>query len=186
MNQDQFQADENLDINIDVDQDTDIEAKEPESFDLDDILSESTKQITFDVAVISDSEGNPVSGFRIVGRNSDKGRAAERAVRITNQKAAALRNKAIDPKTDAGAAKIVGMFDAQNVARAAAVVVDWFGWTKKDADGKPVERPFDAALVPMILKQKPTWVEKITFAMNEDNNFLPKSQSNSAPTQDNS
>jgi hypothetical protein len=154
------------------------------SFDLDDILGGADKPLTFDVGVLFDDEGNPVSGFRIVSRNSDQARAAERAVRIENQKAAAKRNKALDLKTDEGAAKVVDIVDGQNAARAAAVVVDWFGWTKKDADGKPVPRQFDAALIPAILKQKPTWVERILHAMAEDNNFLPKSQVTSATTQD--
>jgi hypothetical protein len=152
------------------------------AFDLDDILAD--KPITFDVAVISDDDGNPVSGFRIVSRNSDQARAAERAVRIENQKAAAKRNKAIDAKTDDGAAKIIDIVDSQNAARAAAIVVDWFGWTKKDADGKQVPRPFEAAMVPTILKQKRTWVEQILAAQAEDNNFLPSSPATSATSQD--
>lgn len=154
------------------------------AYDLDAILADADKPITFDVAVISDEDGNPVSGFRIVSRNSDQARAAERAVRIENQKAAAKRNKAIDVKTDDGAAKVIDIVDGQNVARAAAVVVDWFGWTKKDADGNQVPRPFDAAMVPVILKQKQTWVEKILGAMAEDNNFLPALPTNSATTPD--
>jgi hypothetical protein len=155
-------------------------------YDLDEIVSVADKAITFDVPVISDEDGNPVSGFRIVSRNSDQARAAERAVRIENQKAAAKRNKAIDVKTDDGAAKVVDIVDSQNVARAAAVVVDWFGWTMRGADGKPVPRPFDASKVPTILAQKRTWTEQILAAQAEDNNFLPSSPTNSAPTQDNS
>lgn len=149
------------------------------SYDLDDILADADKPLSFDVAVISDSDGNPVSGFRIVGRNSDQARAADRAVRIANQKAAANRNKAIDVKTEAGAAKVIDIVDDQNLARAAAVVVDWFGW-----DTKGVPRPFDAKLMPAILKKKPTWVEKILVAMSEDSNFLPISPTSSAPTPD--
>lgn len=156
------------------------------SFDLDDILASPDKPLTFDVGVIFDDEGNAISGFRIVSRNSDQARAAERAVRIENQKAASKRNKAIDTKTDEGAAKVIDIVDSQNLARAGAVVVDWFGWTKKDADGKPVPRQFDATLIPAILKQKPTWVERILHAMAEDNNFLPKSPTSSATSQDNS
>jgi hypothetical protein len=156
------------------------------AYDLDAILGDAEKPITFDVGVIFDDDGNAVSGFRIVSRNSEQAKAAERAVRIENQKAAAKRNKAIDAKTDEGAAKIIDIVDGQNVARAAAVVVDWFGWTKKGADGSQVARPFDAALVPGILKQKLTWAERILFAMAEDNNFLPASLTSSAPSQDNS
>ncbi len=150
------------------------------SFDLDDILGGTDKPLTFDVGVLFDDEGNAISGFRIVSRNSDQARAAERAVRIENQKAAAKRNKALDLKTDDGAAKVIDIVDGQNQARAAAIIVDWFGWTKKDADGNQVPRQFDAALVPTILKQKPTWVEKILAAHAEDNNFLPKSPISSA------
>jgi hypothetical protein len=160
--------------------------QEQNAFDLDAILADAGKPITFDVGVIFDEDGNPVSGFRIVSRNSEQARAAERAVRIENQKAAAKRNKAIDAKTDDGAAKIIDIVDGQNAARAAAVVVDWFGWTKKGADDKQIPRPFDAAMVPTILKQKPTWVEKILYAMAEDNNFLPASPTSSATSQDNS
>lgn len=152
------------------------------SYDLDDILADADKPITFKVGVIFDADGEPVSGFHIVGRNSDLYRKVDKALRIVNQKAAASRSKAIDQKTDAGAEKVVNVIEDQNVARAAAVVVGWFGWDKKGDDGKPVERPFDAKLVPTILAQKPTWVEKIQFALFEDNNFLPVSPSTSAPT----
>lgn len=155
-------------------------------YDLDDFVGTTIKPITFDVTVVSDDDGNPVSGFRIVSRNSDLGRASERALKIENQKLAAKRNKSIDPKTDDGAAKLVDLFDGQMVARASAVVVDWFGWTMKDADGNKVPRPFEAAKVPTILKQRQDWVEKIIGAMSEDNNFLPKSPTSSATTQDNS
>jgi hypothetical protein len=154
------------------------------SYDLDAIIAADTdasKPITFDVAVISDADGNPVSGFRIVSRNSPQARAADRAVRIANQKAAAMRNKAIDMKTDAGAEKVIDISDGQNLARATAAVVDWFGW---DKGGVP--RPIDAAAMPAILKAKPTWVIEILAAQAEDNNFLPASQSNSAPMPDNS
>lgn len=149
--------------------------------DLDSLLDATTKDITFDVAVITDEDGNPVAGFTIVGRNSEQGRAADKAVRVANQKAAANRAKAIDSKTDAGAEKVVGIVEDQNLGRAAAVVVDWFGWTKAG-----VARPFDKAAVKGILSQKPTWVEKITVALNEDANFLPVLPSKSETTTDNS
>jgi hypothetical protein len=147
------------------------------SYDLDAILADADKPITFKVGVIFDADGEPVSGFHIVGRNSEQHRKVDKALRIVNQKAAAARSKAIDQKTDAGAEKVITVVDDQNVARCAAVVVDWFGW---DKNGVP--RPFDAGVMPAILKQKPTWVEKIQFALFEDNNFLPVLPSTSAPT----
>lgn len=155
---------------------------EQTSYDLDAILAADTntdKPITFKVGVIFDADGEPVSGFEIVGRNSEQCRKADKALRIVNQKAAAARSKAIDQKTDAGAEKVISVVDDQNIARCAAVTVGWFGWTKNGA-----ERPFDPAAMPVILKQKPTWVEKIQVALYEDNNFLPSSQATSAPSPD--
>jgi len=150
----------------------------PKSYDLDAIISaEVAKPVTFKVGVIFDADGEPVSGFHIVGRNSDLYRAADKALRIVNQKAAANRTKAIDQKTDAGAEKVISVIEDQNVARAAAVVVGWFGWDKNG-----VEREFDASVVLSILAQMPTWVEKIQYALFEDSNFLPVSQTTSAPT----
>jgi hypothetical protein len=155
------------------------EVSAPTSYDLDAILAAPEKPITHKVGVIFDADGEPVSGFYIVGRNSDEHRKVDKALRIVNQQAAAMRNKAIDQKTEAGAAKVVSIADDQNVARCAAVTVGWFGW---DKGGVP--RPFDASAMPTILKQKPTWVEKIQIALYEDNNFLPSSQATSAPTPD--
>jgi len=130
-------------------------------------LAVDSAPVTFDVPVIVDADGNPVSGFKIVGRNSQEYRAADRAVRIVNQKAAANRTKAIDMKTDAGAEKIVEIVDGQNMARAEAVVVGWFGF---ENGGEPV--PFDAQIAHNALVKYPTWVEKILIALAEDNNFL--------------
>jgi hypothetical protein len=160
------------------------EVSAPISYDLDAILAAPEKPITHKVGVIFNEDGEPISGFYIVGRNSDEHRKVDKALKIVNQQAAAARSKAIDQKTQAGAEKVITVIDAQNVARAAAVTVGWFGWDKKGDDGKPVARPFDASLMPAILKQKPTWVEKIQFALFEDNNFLPVLPSTSAPMPD--
>jgi hypothetical protein len=151
------------------------------SHDLDALLSPEADKVTFKVPVIVDADGNPESGFIIVGRNSPEFREADKAVRIVNQKAAASRTKAIDLKTDAGATKVVDIVDGQDVARAAAVVVDWFGWDKAG-----VPRPFDKSAMPKILAAKPTWLAKINAALTEDNNFLPVSPSSSEPSPSNS
>lgn len=151
---------------------------EQTSYDLDAVLAADTdadKPITFKVGVIFDMDGEATAGFHIVGRNSDQHRKVDKALRIVNQKAAAARSKAIDQKTDAGADKVLTVVDDQNIARCAAVTVGWFGWTKNG-----VERPFDPAAMPVILKQKPTWVEKIQMALFEDANFLPSLPATSA------
>lgn len=156
------------------------EVKAPISYDLDAILAaeaDANKPVTFKVGVIFDADGEPVSGFNIVGRNSEQHRKVDKAINIVNRKAAAARSKAIDQKTDAGAEKVISVVDDQNIARCAAVTVGWFGWTKNG-----VERAFDASAMPVILKQKPTWVEKIQNAMFEDSNFLPSLPATSAPT----
>lgn len=151
------------------------------SHDLDALLSPDADKVTFKVPVIVDADGNPESGFVIVGRNSPEYREADKAVRVVNQKAAANRTKAIDLKSDAGATKVVDIVDGQEVARAAAVVVDWFGW---DKGGVP--RPFEKSAMVKILTAKPTWLAKINAALTEDNNFLPVSPTSSEPLQSSS
>jgi hypothetical protein len=136
-------------------------------FDLSTLDTAVDKPVTFDVAVIVDPDGNPISGFRIVGRNSTEYRTADKAVRVENQKAAASRSKAIDQKTEEGAEKVVDIVDRQTLARTAAVCVDWFGF---ESSGKPAK--FDAKVVRKMLEKFPTWQEKIMFALSEDNNFL--------------
>jgi hypothetical protein len=156
------------------------EVSAPISYDLDAILAadaNTDKPITFKVGVIFDADGEPVSGFHIVGRNSEQHRKVDKALNIVNRKAAAARTRTIDQKTDAGAEKVISLVDDQNIARCAAVTVGWFGWTKNG-----VERAFDASAMPVILKQKPTWVEKIQIALLEDGNFLPSLPATSAPT----
>lgn len=154
------------------------------SYDLDAVLAADSNPdapITFKVGVIFDADGEPVAGFNIVSRNSEQYRKVDKALNVVNRKAAAARTKDIDQKTDAGAARVIDVVAEQSIARCVAVTVGWFGWTKNG-----VERPFDAAAMPTILKQKPTWVEKIQFAMFEDANFLPSSPATSAPTPDSS
>lgn len=124
-------------------------------------------QITFDVALVEDADGNAVVGFKIVGKNSPEYQTANAAVRIDNIKRASARKKALDGSTDEGAAAIARTVDNNERALAQAVVVGWFGF---NLEGAPMA--FDKAMVEKLFTKYPTWVSKVMNALDNEANFM--------------
>ena len=136
-------------------------------FDLSTLDTSEVAQVTFKVPVIEDMDGEPISGFVIVGKNSPQFQTASSTVRIDNIKRASKRNKQIDSSTDEGAAAISRSVAMNEKALALAVVVDWFGFNDK---GQPM--PFDIALVEKLFAKFPQWQVKVNIALDNDANFM--------------
>lgn len=125
------------------------------------------EQITFRVPVIFDADGEPVSGFVIVGKNSPEVQAELKVLRTTGLMQSSKRKTAIDTSTDDGASRWIDLQLGNERRLALVATVDWFGWTSGG-----VELPFDKAMTEKFLIAKPTWREKISAAMEADGNFL--------------
>jgi hypothetical protein len=123
-------------------------------------------QATHRVAVIEDVEGNPVTGFIIVGKNSPEYQEVANQNRIENIKRAAKRKQQIDTSTDAGAKVVVDTVSSNDRKTALAVTVGWFGML---SGGK--ELPFDKAIAEKMFDKKPTWQEKVLKELEADANF---------------
>lgn len=135
--------------------------------DLSILDGEDLTRVTYRVPVIEDLEGEAISGFIIVGKNSQEYQEASSEVRISNIQRASARNKQIDGKTVEGATVVSKTVAQQEKRIALAVVVDWFGF---NANGVAV--PFDKATAERFLTKFPQWQNKITTALDNDANFM--------------
>jgi len=127
------------------------------------------------VAVGWDEEGEPTEGFVIVGKDSD-----EYQKTLGHQRQKAIRRQAVkrtrfDLKSEEGAEQLDSTLRQNEFEMAAAVVVDWFGFTVK---GQPA--PFSKERVVQILAVKPSWKDRIIAALEDEAAFLKPSQSTSA------
>ena len=128
---------------------------------------DSSNQNTFDVPVVFDDNGDEVSGFKVVGKNSIEYRAARRAQEVVGIKRASVRGgKQPDAKTDAGAAYYLDYAAENEVGIAIACVTGWYGFAKDGA-----EIPLTAEALASVFAKRPTWREKVSAAIEVDANF---------------
>lgn len=135
-------------------------------FDIASLAGEQA-QVTFDVPFIFNADGEPVTGFKIVGKNSPEFQTAQQAVRVEGIKKAGIRKAPLDTSTDDGASTLVRQISGGETSIAAAVVVGWFGFTK---EGAPLD--FDKDTVRVLFKKFPTWRDKVLAALEVDGNFI--------------
>lgn len=134
-------------------------------FEIEDL--DNAVEATHKVAVIKDEDGEPVTGFIIVGKNSQQYQNATAEIRAANIQRASKRSKQIDTATEAGSKLVAETLVNNERVQAMAVVVGWFGF---NSEGAPLD--FNKAMVEKMLLRKPTWVEEITKALDNDANFI--------------
>jgi hypothetical protein len=134
-------------------------------FDLEN-LDADTGPAVYKVSVIDDDDGNPQSGFIIVGKNSEQYQEAVKKIRIRNIKRAAKRKSQLDSSTDAGAEMIARTVDESDRETAMAVVIGWFGFHKS---GEPMS--FNREVVARMFKKYPQWQAKVLSELEVDANF---------------
>lgn len=135
------------------------------------------KQVTFDVPVLFDDDGEPTNWLIIVGKNSDEHREEWAKIRAEGRQRSANRRTAIDETKIEGAEKVISLVDDNNKRLAIAVTVGWRGFT--DA-GKPAA--FNKDLAKAAFARFPTWQARVENAMEEDANFLKVSSQASSTT----
>lgn len=135
-------------------------------FDIED-LEKNDGPVTHRVSVIDDVDGNPVSGFVIVGKNSEEYRKVTHDIRVENIKRAAKRKQQIDTSTDVGAAVVASTVDKNDRAIALGIVVGWFGMK---SNGKLLQ--FDKDIVEKMFDKYPTWQEKVLRELEVEANFM--------------
>lgn len=122
---------------------------------------------THDVPVSFNDDGEAIAGFKVVDANSKRYRDAKRAFDVQAVKAATVRRKAIDGKTDEGATALLNIGETQKLALIKACVVGLYGF---GSGGKPVE-PTDEVLT-SIFARWPTLIDKVAEKINEASSFL--------------
>lgn len=136
-----------------------------ESFNLDD-LDADVASLTFRVAVVVDIDGNDKSGFVIVSKDSAQYQEAAKQIRIDGLQRSSKRKTLLDTSTVEGATAVAKIIHSNDVALAASVIVDWFGFGNKGAAAA-----FDKATAVKLLDKFPTWREKVLAALEADANF---------------
>lgn len=137
-------------------------------FNLNNLSSIAT--VTHKCAVITDTEGNPLAGFHMVGKNSSQYREVQRQLRVEGLQRSAKRKEAVDTSTAGGAAVVIEAVDASNMRTACAVITGWFGFGEGTT-----EAAFDASKLESIFTQMPTWKDKVLADLEKDANFMPSS-----------
>lgn len=135
-------------------------------FDLDSLLA--PEEITHKCGVIFDEEGEAISGFYIVGKNSEQYRTGQKKLRVEGIQRNAKRKKALDTTTEAGAEFVADAVEKNDLRTAQSVVVGWFGFTQ---GGK--EREFDKGIADLLLERKPSYRDRILADLDADANFMP-------------
>lgn len=128
---------------------------------------DNTGPVTHKVSVIDNADGESVSGFIIVGKNSLEFINAASQIRIDNIKRAAKRKQQLDTSTDEGAAVLAKTVDRNDRTSALSVVIGWYGFT---ANGQEI--PFDKAMVEKMFAKFPTWQEKVLKELEAEANFM--------------
>ena len=122
---------------------------------------------TFRVSLILDANGDPKSGFIIVGKNSDEYKEATKRIRVEGLQRSAQRKGPLDTSKAEGAETLASAIEANDIAQAAAVVCSWFGFANKG-----VAAEFDAKTARAMLVKFPTWRQKVLEALEDDANFI--------------
>jgi hypothetical protein len=135
-------------------------------FDID-TLDVDGPAITHKVAVIEDVDGNAITGFVLVGKNSTEFQAAANKIRIDNIKRAAKRKTQIDTSTDIGASTLARTVESNDRTLALSVIVGWFGFTSNGA-----EVGFEPQNLPKLFDKYPQWQVKVLAALDDEANFM--------------
>jgi hypothetical protein len=136
-------------------------------FDVSNLDDDKLNKVTHNVTVIQNEDGDPISGFIIVGKNSKEYQDVSNEIRKTNIQRAGKRSKQIDSSTDEGANTVNRTIAQNEHATALAVTVGWFGF---NLEGQPMQ--FDKAMVEKMFNKCPQWQARVNQALDTDANFM--------------
>ncbi len=132
--------------------------------DLNDLEQDAKELI--DVALMLDDEGNPRSGFKVVGSDSPEYQEADHAWKVKNVQKSARRGHAIQAATETGAQELVNLVARREMAICVACVKEVYGFTE---NGVPM--PANEDTLKKIFSKKPTWRQKTCMAIEADQVF---------------
>jgi hypothetical protein len=142
------------------------------SIDLDDLSD--TGEATQRVGVAFNDDAEPTVGFIIVGKDSSQYRETAQRLRVAGIKRGAVKSTRIDMKTEQGALEYDQTVLRNELELAVAVTVGWFGFT---AAGAPAA--FSEKAVRDVYAKRPTWRERVSAALENEQAFLSSSPTSS-------
>lgn len=131
-----------------------------------DIGLSSDTEVTYDLPLHFDADGNTDAAITIVGKNSQKYKDAERSTTRAALKKSSVRGRPLDMKKDSDAEEFIDQREATAVALALAVTVGWFGLTNGGE-----EYAFTPANAKALYTNNAIVREKILAAVEEQANF---------------
>lgn len=132
-------------------------------------LEQDAKEL-IDVALVLDDDGNPKSGFRVVGADSPEYQEADRAWRVKNVQKSARRGHAIQAATETGAQELVNLVQKREFAIACACIKEMYGFTNNGE-----EAPLNEETLKAIFTKKPTWRTRVVLAIEAEQVFTKPS-----------
>ena len=133
---------------------------------------EAFAQSTKKVGVKFDDDGDPTVGFVIVSKDSKQYRDAASLVRAAAIRRQTNKRTRIDRSTEEGALELDSVLQENEFELALSVVVGWFGFTESDGNGGQKPAEFSKDRVAQMFKVKPTWREKVSASLEEEEGFL--------------
>jgi hypothetical protein len=140
-------------------------AQNQEGFELSNL--EDLDEATVKVPLRFNADGDAISGFILVGKNSPQFQDAQQKGRIEGIMKGAKRKSALDTTTEAGAKTFADMLSSSDRAVTLACVVDWYGF---NLEGAPMK--FDRNIVEKLFTKFPNWLTLCTAALDKDSNFM--------------
>jgi hypothetical protein len=134
-----------------------------------DVGLSNDSDITYDIPLGFDAEGNVNAAITVVGKNSQQYRDADRKLARVQLKKSSLRGRPLDFKKDSDAEEFIDQRESTNIALASAVTVGWFGLTNGDA-----EFAFTPANVKLLYTSNAAVRDKVLLAAEEQANFLKR------------
>mgnify|MGYP001217523937 CR=1 FL=1 len=123
-----------------------------------------------DVPLLFTDDGDPESGFKVVGADSDDYQAVDRLHKVNGVKKTARRGRGIDAKTDTGANELIDVLAKREDAIMAACIKEIYGFTSNGQPAALSKETLDA-----IFKARPTWRNKVLSVIESDQVFIKAS-----------
>lgn len=126
--------------------------------------------VLIDVPMLFNDNGDPESGFKVVGANSPEYQEADREWKLRGVLKSAHRGRGIDASTKNGAEELVDLIAKRELTMACACIKEIYGFTD---DGKPAV--LNGATIATIFKARPTWRSKVVAAIEAEQIFTTAS-----------
>jgi hypothetical protein len=132
-------------------------------------MSNDDNEVVYDLPFDFDAEGKVSAAIRIVGKNSQQYKNADRNLTRMALKKSAVRGRPLDLKKDSDSDEFMDQRETTNIALAVAVTVGWYGLT---SGGQ--EYVFNADAAKALYTKNAVVRDKVLAAVEDAANFLKR------------